>query len=158
MIDAGSGMPPHWRGEAHDVSLATAQAMEHSASRHLRRRQLYTQYMVQDLTHHAYTRAAQLGRVRAKPNRDAITVDMTDIDRVDNRDLATASHTIAQALETAARTTATSRSDTLRRLALRLIMRFGGETLDEDTLETIFSEAGPAPSAQEQVPAEEEPE
>ena len=38
MIDAGSGMPPHWRGEAHDVSLATAQAMEHSASRHLRRR------------------------------------------------------------------------------------------------------------------------
>jgi hypothetical protein len=153
MIDAGSGMPPHWRGEAHDVSLATAQAMEHSASRHLRRRQLYTQYMVQDLAHTAYTRAAQLGRVRAKPNRNAITVEMTDIDRVDNRDLATAAHTIAQAMETAARTTATTRSDTLRRLALRLIMRFGGETLDEDTIDAIFNEAGPAPSNQGQEPA-----
>ena len=146
MIDAGSGMPPHWRGEAHDVSLATAQAMEHSASRHLRRRQLYTQYMVQDLTHQAYIRAALLGRVRAKPNRDAITVEMTDIDRVDNRDLADAAHTIAQALDIAARTTATTRSDTLRRLALRLIMRFGGESLDEETIDTILDEAGDAPA------------
>jgi hypothetical protein len=156
MIDAGSGMPPHWRGEAHDVSLATAQAMEHSASRHLRRRQLYTQYMVQDLAHRAYTRAPELGRVRAKPNRDAISVDMTDIDRVDNRDLATASHTIAQALDTAARTTATSHSETFRRLALRLILRFGGEMLDEDTVETIFREAKDAPAPQEQEPAEED--
>ena len=145
MIDAGSGLPPHWRGEAHNISLATAQAMEHAASRHLRRRQLYTRFLVQDLAHHAYTRAANAGRTRAKPNRDAITVDMTDIDRVDNQDLATASHTIAQALDIAARTTATSRSDTLRRLALRLILRFGGEQLDNDTIDAIFEEAGPAP-------------
>ena len=145
MIDAGSGMPPHWRGEAHDVSLATAQAMEHSASRHLRRRQLYTRYMVQDLAHHAYTRAANFGRARAKPNRDAITVDMTDIDRVDNRDLAEAANTIAQAMATAATTTATTRSDTLRRLALRMILKFAGEPLDGDTIETILDEAGDAP-------------
>ena len=151
MIDAGSGLPPHWRGEAHDVSLATAQAMEHSASRHLRRRQLYTQYLVQDLAFHAYTRAAQLGTVRAKPNRDAIRVDMTDLDRSDNRELATAAHTIAQALETAARSTATTRSDTLRRLALRLVLRFGGERLTEEQLDAIFDEAGPV---QELAPRE----
>jgi hypothetical protein len=147
-------MPPHWRGEAHDVSLATAQAMEHSASRHLRRRQLYTQFMVQDLAHHAYTRAAELGRVRAKPNRDAITVEVTDIDRVDNVDLATAAHAIAQALDIAARTRATGRSDTLRRLALRLIMRFGGERLDDHTLDAIFREAGPAPGSPSDPPQE----
>jgi D-alanyl-D-alanine dipeptidase len=142
MIDAGSGMPPHWRGEAHDVSLATAQAMEHSASRHLRRRQLYTKHMVQDLTHQAYTRAYQLGKTRSKPDPKAVTVDMTDIDRVDNRDLADAAHTIAQAVEIAARSTDTTKSNTLRRLALRLILRFGGEQLDEDTVNTILSEAG----------------
>ena len=150
MIDAGSGLPPHWRGEAHDVSLATAQAMEHAASRHLRRRQLYTRFLVQDLTHQAFTRAAQLGRVRAKPNRDAITVEVTDIDRVDNRDLANAARTIAQALEIAARTTATGRSETLRRLALRLILRFGGEQLDQDTFDAIFAEVGPAPGPSSQ--------
>jgi hypothetical protein len=154
MIDAGSGMPPHWRGEAHDVSLATAQAMEHSASRHLRRRQLYTRFMVSDLAHTAYTRAAQLGTVRAKPNRTAIQVEMTDIDRVDNRDLAHAAHAIAQALDIAARTTATSNSNTLRRLALRLVLRFGGEQLDEATYDTIFreaDEAGPAPELEGQL-------
>jgi hypothetical protein len=144
MIDAGSGMPPHWRGEAHDVSLATAQAMEHSASRHLRRRQLYTRFMVADLCHQAYTRAAQLGKVRARPNLEAIAVEMTDIDRVDNRDLANAANTIAQALQTAATTTDTGRSTTLRRLALRLVLRFGGELLDEATLDTIFHEADEA--------------
>ncbi len=152
MIDAGSGMPPHWRGEAHDVSLATAQAMEHSASRHLRRRQLYIRFMVQDLTHHAYSRAAALGLARAKPNRDAITVEMTDIDRVDNRDLADASHTIARSLEIATRTTHTERSETLRRLALRLILRFGGEQLDEDTFDTIFQEAGDVPATEPDPP------
>ena len=144
MIDAGSGMPPHWRGEAHDVSLATAQAMEHSAARHLRRRQLYTQHLVSDLAFQAYNRAAQLGKVRAKPDRHAIDVQMTDLDRVDNRELAEAAHTLAQALEPVARTTKTAKSDTLRRLALRLVLRFGGEHPDQDLLDAIFQEAAAA--------------
>ncbi|MEJ2189573.1 MAG: hypothetical protein P8Y93_09190, partial [Acidobacteriota bacterium] len=126
-------------------SLATAQAMEHSASRHLRRRQLYTRHMIADLTNTAYTRAYNLGKTRAKPNPDLIAVDMTDIDRVDNRDLASAAHTIAQALDIAARATTTAKSTTLRRLALRLILRFGGEQLDEDTIDAIIDEAGPLP-------------
>jgi hypothetical protein len=144
MIDAGSGFPPHWRGEAHDVSLATAQAMEHSASRHLRRRQLYTRYLVQDLAHQAYIRAALLNKARAKPNRDAIDVQFVDLDRTDNTTLATAANTIAQAMETVARTTQTTRSDTLRRLILRLVLRFGGEQLRPGTIDTIFDEAGAA--------------
>jgi hypothetical protein len=153
MIDAGSGLPPHWRGEGHDVSLATAQAMEHAASRHLRRRQLYTRYIVQDLAHNAYTRAALLAKVRAKPNRSAIAITMTDLDRADNRDLASAAQTIAQALDIAARTTATAKSNTLRRLALRLILRFGGEHLDNETIDAIFAEAGPYESPSPNLPA-----
>ena len=37
MIDGGSGYPPHWRGETTDVNLATGQAMQEPAERHLAR-------------------------------------------------------------------------------------------------------------------------
>jgi hypothetical protein len=144
MIDAGSGLPPHWRGEAHDVSLATAQAMEHSASRHLRRRQLYVRFIVQDLAHTAYTRAWEIGKGRGKPNRNAITVEMTDIDREDNQDLAEAARTIAQALDTLSDTVtpAEGRSATLRRLILRLVLRFAGEPAPDALVEQIMGELG----------------
>jgi hypothetical protein len=42
LIDAGSGYPPHWRGEAADANLATAQAMQSPTERHLMRRQDYS--------------------------------------------------------------------------------------------------------------------
>ena len=142
MIDAGSGMPPHWRGEAHDVSLATAEAMEHSASRHLRRRQLYLRFVVTHLAHTAYTRAHAIGKVRGRPNPDAITVEMTDIDRDDNQDLASAANTIAQALDTLTTIVQPQpgRSAALRRLALRMVLRFAGEQLDEDQIHEIMRE------------------
>ena len=109
LIDAGSGLPPHWRGEAHDVSLATAAAMEHSASRHLRRRQLYLRFVVSHLCYVAYSRAHAVHKVRARPNLQAIQVTMTDIDRDDNTDLAEASRTIASGLQTLAETVARAR-------------------------------------------------
>jgi hypothetical protein len=154
MIDAGVGMPPHWRGEAHDVSLATAEAMEHSASRHLRRRQLFLRHMVTDLANIAYTRAWEIGRARSRPDASAITVEMTDIDRDDNQDLATASKTIAEALQTAAEIIEPrpARSATLRRLMLRLVLRFAGEPMNDETLDTVFDEleANPPPARQRQ--------
>jgi hypothetical protein len=140
LIDAGAGLPPHWRGEAHDVSLATAEAMEHAASRHLRRRQLFIRHMVIDLTHIAYTRAHQIGKVRARPNPDAVDVSMTDIDRDDNRNLAEAAATIASALATLTDTLDARNSPTLRRLILRLVFRFAGEPLREPVIEQIFRE------------------
>jgi hypothetical protein len=149
MIDAGSGLPPHWRGEAHDVSLATAEAMEHSASRHLRRRQLYVRYIVQHLCHVAYTRAWQLGKVRTKPSLAAITVETTDIDRVDNQDLAASAHTIAQALEILHRvappTPQTADSFSLRRLILRMVTKFAGERLTDSEIDAIMAELDQPP-------------
>ena len=154
MIDAGAGLPPHWRGEPYNVSLATSRSMDRAAARHLRRRQLYLRFVVVDLVHTAYTRAWQLGKVRANPNRDAIVTEMADIDRQDNQELATAAHNVAQALEVLT-TQLPGRSDTLRRLVLRLVMRFAGEPLEEPVIDQILGEldANPEPLA----PAEEEP-
>ena len=64
MVDAGSGYPPHWRGEAADANLATATAMQAPTERHLLRRQQYFSYMIQDILYHAYERSVQIGRSR----------------------------------------------------------------------------------------------
>jgi hypothetical protein len=149
MIDAGSGLPPHWRGEGIDVNLATATAMERAASRHLRRRQLALKTIVGDLAHIAYRRAWQIGKVRARPRRDAITVATTDLDRQDNRDLAMAARTIAQALETMGRQLPGA-SPSLRSKILDLVLRFAGEPIDPDEATRILSEL-PAPESQEEV-------
>jgi hypothetical protein len=154
MIDAGAGMPPHWRGEAHDVSLATAEAMEHSASRHLRRRQLYLRHLVQDLVHLAYTRAHQIGRVRTKPNRHAIRVDVVDIDRDDNASLAASARDVAEALATLTNQVAIAPTTSLRRLMLKLVLRFAGEDSTEDTINQLLADL-PAPGAQ--APSNPEP-
>ena len=141
LIDAGSGLPPHWRGEGHDVSLATAKAMEHSASRHLRRRQLYLRHMVQDMAFVAYSRAYEIGRVRRAPNRDLIQITMADIDREDNRDLAAAARDLAAALDTL-RTMLPGRSPTLDRHILATVLKFSGEPLPADIIAQIMAEAG----------------
>jgi hypothetical protein len=147
MIDAGSGLPPHWRGEGIDVNLATATAMERAASRHLRRRQLALRFVVQDLSHTAYTRAWQIGRARARPNREVISVPTTDLDRADNRDLAAAAATIATATEALARQLPGA-PPTLRRHVLDLVLRFAGEPLPDAEVEAILKELPHAPTQQ----------
>jgi hypothetical protein len=147
MIDAGSGLPPHWRGEGVDVNLATATAMERAASRHLRRRQLALRFVVQDLGHIAYTRAWDIAKVRARPNREAIAVPTTDLDRSDNRDLANAAATIATATEALARQLPGA-PPTLRRHILDLVLRFAGEPLPGAELEAILKELPHAPNQQ----------
>ena len=140
MIDAGSGLPPHWRGESTDINLATAKAMEHSASRHLRRRQLTLKHIVSDLTHVTYTRAYQIGKVRTKPDLEKIAVTMADLDRQDNQDLATASKTIADGLTTLTQTLPATRSPSLRRRLVNMVFRFAGEPLDEREIDGILNE------------------
>ena len=140
MIDSGAGIPPHWRGEPTDVNLATATAMERAASRHLRRRQLFLQHMTIDLAHIAYTRAYQIAKVRAKPDRSKIEIEAPDVSRQDNKDLATAAQTIADALVHLSETLPAQRSPTLRERILRMVMRFAGETLEENEVQAILAE------------------
>jgi hypothetical protein len=49
MVDAGSGYPAHWRGEAGDANLATANAMQDPMEKHLLRRQQYFCHMLCDI-------------------------------------------------------------------------------------------------------------
>ena len=102
---------------------------------------LYVRYLVQDLAHTAYTQAWQIGKERATPEASRIWVEMADLDRDGNQDLASAVSTIASALETLARLLAVpSTGYTLRRQMLRMVMRFAGETLDEPTVDRMLQE------------------
>jgi hypothetical protein len=114
--------------------------MEHSASRHLRRRQLTLKHIVTDLTHITYTRAYQIGKVRTLPDRDKISVTMADLDRQDNQDLAAAAKTVAASLATLTRTLPRTRSQTLRHRLVSMIFRFAGEPLDEREIDAILAE------------------
>ena len=84
MIDAGSGYPPHWRGDAGDISLATAQAMQNPTERHLLRRQRHFIYILQDILYHAYRRAVEIGAARpllAQPLPTHRVLDLTRLHR-----------------------------------------------------------------------------
>ncbi|MFC2030956.1 hypothetical protein ACFLWA_09535 [Chloroflexota bacterium] len=147
MIDS-AGFPPHWRGEPTDVNLATAIAMERSATRHLRRRQLYIRYMVVDLTFNAHLRAYAAGRSRSKPTRQAIKVDAPDLNRQDNKDLAIAARALSGAMQTLSAETP-ARSPTLLRRIIELVFRFAGETLDPAEVDTILAELESNPPPKE---------
>lgn len=144
MIDAGSGYPPHWRGEATDVNLATAQAMQEPAERHLSRRQNYFVWLLQDLTYHAYVRAQQL-RPQLWPELPTsdygalFQAATPDVSRADNLVLAQASNHLADAFD--ALQNHYPDSPTLRRLLLKLVLRFAGEPQDDETLDRIMDEA-----------------
>jgi hypothetical protein len=168
MLDAGSGYPPHWRGEATDVNLATAQAMQEPAERHLARRQNYFTWMLQDITWHAYQRANQL-RPQLWPDiseeryDELFTVSSPDVSRTDNFILSQATNQLAAAFQSI--NDQYPGSDTLRKILLKLLMKFAGEQQDDDILEEIMGEAGdairpqapPNPGSEETPPKAEEP-
>ncbi len=152
MVDAGSGYPPHWRGESGQANLATATAMQAPAERHLLRRQQYFSYLLQDLAFQAYLRAVQIGRARSLPRnsgaqpgsgRELLRISVPDISRSDNSVLASSARDLAQALSQVE--AMNLRSPCLTRQALRMIFKFAGEPLSEETIEEIAREMGNEP-------------
>lgn len=147
MIDAGSGYPPHWRGEATDVNLATAQAMQEPAERHLARRQHYFTWLLADLTYQAYLRAHQL-RPELWPLPETgdysalFNISAPDVSRSDNNALAQAAERMANAFQSI--NTQYPQSPTLRRILLKLLLNFAGEAAADETLDRILREAEPA--------------
>ncbi|MHC4753125.1 MAG: hypothetical protein ACYTFW_25080 [Planctomycetota bacterium] len=146
MIDAGSGQPPHWRGEGENVNLATAQAMQSPVERHLMRRQKYFTWMLQDIVYHAYQRAVQAGKAEqlgtAKYDQ-LFTVGAPDISRRDNVNLAKSARDLTLALKDAANLLPGD-SSTFDRLMLQLTYKFLGEPQDDETIDQMMSEAGQA--------------
>jgi hypothetical protein len=144
MVDAGSGYPPHWRGEAADANLATATAMQAPTERHLLRRQQYFSFMLQDIIYHAYERSVQIGRNRPLPEIDytrLFQVNLPDISRSDNESLARSARDISQAMLTLLNAFEKP-SPSLTRLILREFFRFAGSPQSDETLTAILSETG----------------
>lgn len=142
MIDAGSGYPPHWRGESGDANLATATAMQGPTERHLKRRQLYVAYMLQDVLATAYRRAVEIGMQPPLKDTDytkLFTVQLPDISRSDNAALAAATGQITTAVAGMTELQHIP-SATLRDLSLRLILKFAGETVEEEQIQQILAE------------------
>lgn len=159
MIDAGSGYPPHWRGEAADANLATATAMQAPTERHLLRRQHYFAFMLQEILYHAYQRAASIGRARPLATGDyarLFSTNVPDISRSDNEALARAARDIGQAFQTLSQLldpprlpnptskplySAASRP-TFSRLAISTLFKFLGSPQSEETINQILTESG----------------
>jgi hypothetical protein len=144
MIDA-AGYPPHWRGEAGDANLATATAMQIRPERHLRRRQNYIVFMLQDILYQAFVRAQQIGKsgpgeLTEQNYRRLFTVSVADVSRSDNRELALAGQALAGAFSDLFGHVSVEQSPSLRRKAVGLLFKFFGEPLSEEEMAVIDEE------------------
>ncbi len=149
MIDAGSGYPPHWRGDAGDISLATAQSMQGPTERHLRRRQQYFLWMLKDILYQGYQRAVQSGgyaRISSEDYDTIFRISAPDISRWDNESLAKSAENISAAF---ADLTPILKGlpESYARLMLTTAFKFIGEPLTEDQLSQLIKDLGAIPSA-----------
>jgi hypothetical protein len=156
MIDAGSGYPPHWRGDAGDISLATAQAMQGPTERHLRRRQQYFLWMLQDIIYQGYRRAVSGGAFRNLATDDygqLFRVSSPEISRWDNESLATSAQKVAEAFSSLT-PILSGLPESYARLLLSTAFKFMGEPLTEDVLAQLIRDLNAIPST---PPAESQP-
>ncbi len=136
MIDAGSGYPPHWRGEASSANLATASAMQAPAERHLKRRQRAMIQMLEQMTSTAYLRQPNHQPIPSGPRfRTAVS----EISRDDNLQLAQAAAQLTQAFNNLVADTE-PKSRTLLRTMLEQTFKFMGEPQPAATIDKILDE------------------
>jgi len=153
MIDAGSGYPPHWRGDAGDISLATAQAMQGPTERHLLRRQEYFVWILEDILYHAYQRSAIVSSRPSLSHRDyskLFQVNLPDISRFDNESLARSTRDLSQGFYTLA-SQISQLPPSLASQVVRLIFKFAGESISQDTVNQIRIREGTIQSHRPQI-------
>jgi hypothetical protein len=156
MVDSGSGYPPHWRGDAGDISLATAQAMQGPTERHLRRRQAHFLWILQDILYHAYQRAVEIGMSSSIPRTtggrptssydDVFHVHIPEISRWDNESLAKAARDITQAFFSLSSQLA-QLPDSYLRLILSISLKFAGEPVSEEVMDQLVKDLKESPPA-----------
>ncbi|MEW5870725.1 MAG: hypothetical protein AB1894_15740 [Chloroflexota bacterium] len=159
MVDAGSGYPPHWRGEPENANLATAEAMQEPTERHLIRRQKYFCFMLQDILYQAYQRAAQVSLTRPLANTDydqLFTIEAPDVSRRDNEALASSSQAITSAFMNLVNTILPKADQAsvpplLIKRIIQLAFQHAGAPITEDELQQIINNllATPAPKPKE---------
>ena len=153
MIDAGSGYPPHWRGEGGDVNVATAEAMQGPPEKHLARRQQYFTFILEDILYHAYQRAAPLRGLPPLPSENydrLFKPSAPDVSARDNTMLAQAASTMASALQSLETLLRSDTNDVFKSLAADLVLTFAGEIPEERDLKNLVNQpkrvAPPAPA------------
>jgi hypothetical protein len=139
-------------GEGEDSNLATGQAMAEQRRRFLRRRQAYLVWMLGDLTLHAYERYRLVNPGKARASAADLRTTAPDISPEDNQSLAAAASALTTSLETMARVIGSGPS--FRSMALRLFVKFVGETVGEAEVEGMLAE-GTQQSAQPETQAGE---
>lgn len=144
MIDAASGFPPHWRGEATDINLATAQAMQEPTERHLVRRQNYFVFILQDIIYNAYLRAREIRpdqypELKSNNYKTLFTAVTPDITKSDNANLALAARDLTAAYTDLA-DQLPGNSNQLNKLFINLILKFAGEPQDDNDINDIMNE------------------
>jgi hypothetical protein len=142
MVFTGSGIPPHWFGEK-GSNRAEASAMQGPAERHLRRRQQYFVWLLEDLVFHAYQRARQarpgLPALPSASYRQLFTAVAPDISRQDSAERALAASHLASVwrhlvLETE------PQSRQLAELLLGQLFRFMGEPQEAGVVKRVVEE------------------
>jgi hypothetical protein len=127
-------------GEASDANLATAAAMGEQRARFMRARQTYFGYVLAQTALTAYNRAVRLGKLRG-PERTLADIQaaLPDISAADNASLGQAAQSLAAALETVGQTG--YGGERWKGLALRLVLKFAGESVRDDELAAMLAES-----------------
>lgn len=151
IVAGGPGTALTDLGEGEDANLATAKAMGEQKRRFLRRRQRYLVHILSDMTLHAYNRRHGLGTRRGRRivTSDDLVVYAPDISPEDNAELADAAHNMASALMDI--TGLVGNGSAMRRLVLRLFMKFSGEQLGRTEFEEIMQESEDIEDEKEQA-------
>jgi hypothetical protein len=136
-------------GEGEDSNLATGQAMAEQRRRFLRRRQAYLVWLLTDLTYHAYERWRVVTNARQRAVMADITAVTPDISPEDNQSLGSAASALVSSLQGMAGLIGIGPS--FRSMALRLFVKFVGESLGEKEAQMILQEGQQSVAAGEPV-------
>ena len=124
-------------GEAEQTTLAAARTLGEQRRRFLLRRQAYFGWILADIAVHSWNRRVQLGKKGRLITAADITVRRPDIAPEDNMRLASAARVITQALQELQNMV--GRSDDLKKLSARLLLKFAGEGVSDVEFDNIVS-------------------
>ncbi len=126
-------------GEAETSNLATASAMSEQRRRYLRQRQAYFGWMLADVVVQAWNYGVRIGARRGRLATVAdVVVDLPDVAPADNQLLAASALRIVRALKELREIVGDS--EALRRLSVELVVKFAGEFVSDDVVQTLISE------------------
>lgn len=138
IVAGGPGTALTDLGEGEDANLATATALGEQRRRFLRRRQAYFGWMLADLAVVAWNRAVAHGLERGRLITTAeVELMLPDISPGDNATLASAAAAMTGAMKDLQELLGPS--EAFRRLVLRLVLKFAGESVSERDFEEIVT-------------------